>query len=60
MLEKSIKYDRSFFSYLLSSKIIKKKSHHAHKAFLTYFVVKDIGVNAIYTYGWKLLAELSS
>lgn len=41
------------------SKIIQKKKHSAHKTFLTYFVVKDIGVNAIYTYGWKVLSELS-
>jgi hypothetical protein len=26
---------------------------------LDYFVVKEVGVNAIYTYGWKVLADLS-
>ena len=41
------------------NKIIRKKNHQAHKKFLDYFVIKEVGVNAIYTYGWKVLADLS-
>lgn len=41
------------------NKIIAPKRHRAYKKFLDYFVVKEVGVNAVYTYGWKLLEELS-
>jgi hypothetical protein len=41
------------------NKIIRKKNHRAYKKFLDYFVVKEVGVNAVYTYGWKILADLS-
>lgn len=41
------------------NKIIRRKNHRAYKNFLDYFVIKEVGVNAVYTYGWKLLAEMS-
>lgn len=41
------------------AKIIRKKNSSAKKSFLTYFVMKEVGVNAVYTYGWKILADLS-
>ena len=40
-------------------KIVAHKKHSPHKVFLDYFVIKEVGVNAIYTYGWYILAELS-
>ena len=41
------------------TKIVEKKKHSVHKVCLDYFVRKEVGVNAIYTYGWKILADLS-
>lgn len=41
------------------TKIVEKKKHKANKVFLDYFVIKEVGVNAVYTYGWKILADLS-
>ena len=40
-------------------KIIQKKKHPASKQFLNYFIMKEVGVNAVYSYGWKTLAQLS-
>jgi hypothetical protein len=40
-------------------KIVAAKAHSPHSVFLDYFVIKEVGVNAIYTYGWKILEELS-
>ena len=40
-------------------KITAYKGHSAPKVFLDYFVIKEVGVNAIYTYGWYVLAQLS-
>ena len=57
MIKLQISY--KYFYRWKQSKIIKKKNHSAKKRFLTYFVVKDVGVNAVYTYGWKVLADLS-
>ena len=42
------------------SKIIKKKHHKIHKKWPTYFVVKEVGVNAVYAYSWKILSELAA
>lgn len=41
------------------TKIVMKKKHKAHQIFLDYFVIKEVGVNSVYTYGWKILADLS-
>ncbi len=41
------------------TKIVSDKKHSTQKIFLDYFVIKEVGVNAIYTYGWKILADLS-
>jgi hypothetical protein len=41
------------------NKIISKKEHSAHNKFLDYFVIKEVGVNSVYTAGWKILADLS-
>lgn len=54
-LELSYKY----FYRWKQAKIISRKNHSARKMFLTYFVMKEVGVNAVYTYGWKILADLS-
>ena len=39
--------------------IVRKKKYEAHKGWLSYFVVKDVGVNAIYTASWKILADFA-
>ena len=54
-LEVSYKY----FYRWNQNKIIRKKGHRAYKKFLDYFVIKEVGVNSVYTYGWKVLADLS-
>lgn len=42
------------------SKIVKKKSHKISHKWPTYFVVKEVGVNAVYAYSWKILSELAA
>lgn len=42
------------------TKIVSKKQHSPSSVFLDYFVIKEVGVNAVYTYGWKILADLSN
>jgi hypothetical protein len=42
-----------------TNKIIEKKNRTAHAKFLDYFVVKEVGVNSVYTAGWKIAKTLS-
>lgn len=40
--------------------IVSPKNHHIVRRWPTYFVVKEVGVNAVYTASWKILANLAS
>lgn len=42
------------------SKIIAQKKKPIHKKWPTYFVVKEVGVNSVYAYSWKILADLAA
>jgi hypothetical protein len=40
------------------NKITRKRSNKPEYVY-DYFVMRDVGVNAIYTHGWKIYARLS-
>ena len=40
-------------------KIVSPKKHKISSKWPTYFVVKEVGVNSVYTASWKILANLA-
>lgn len=40
-------------------KIVSAKKHPGNNFVHTYFVIKEVGVNAVYTASWKILAKLA-